>query len=107
MPVVTNKLARNGDEQTDEGGRGFTGVDVGVIGVAAARTADPPYPPRSLWLAMEDYVALIEDRTPMRAWPLPLSRGDVPAVASTIIGQRARWSAVLVVGRPYPPPSGC
>ena len=63
-----------------EGSRGFTGVDVGVIGVAATRTVDPPYPPRSSWLAMEDYVALIDDRTPMRAWPLPLSSGGVPAV---------------------------
>ena len=47
---------------------------------------------------MEGYVDLIEDRTPMRALPLPLSSGDVPAVASAITGLRARLLAVLVVG---------
>ena len=96
--MVTNNLARNGGERTNGGSRGFTGVDVGVIGVAATRTVDPPYPPRSSWLAMEDYVALIDDRTPMRAWPLPLSSGGVPAVVSTITVHRAQFSAVLVVG---------
>jgi hypothetical protein len=98
MPMVTNNLARNGDEQASTGGRGFTGVDVGVIGVATTRTVDPPYPPRSSWLAMEDYVALIDDRTPMHALPLPLSRGDVGTVASAITGHPARLSAALVIG---------
>ena len=92
--MVTNNLARSDAERTNEGGRG-TGVDVGVIGVAAARTVDPPVPS---WLAMEDYAALIDDRTPMRAVPLPLSRGGVDTVASAITGHPTRLSAVLIVG---------
>ncbi len=96
--MVTNSFAGSDDEATNEGSRGFTGIDVGVIGVATARTVDPPLPQRSSWLAMEDYVALIEDRTPMRALPLPLSRGGVPTVASAIAGFPTRLSAVLVVG---------
>ena len=95
--MVTNNLARSDAERTNEGGRG-TGVDVGVIGVAAARTVDPPVPPRSSWLAMEDYAALIDDRTPMRAVPLPLSRGGVDTVASAITGHPTRLSAILIVG---------
>jgi hypothetical protein len=47
---------------------------------------------------MEDYVALIEDRTPMRALPTALSRGGVCRVASAIAGFPTRLSAVLVVG---------
>ena len=54
-------------------------VDVGVIGVAAARTVDPPYPARSSWLAMEDYIA--SSTTGRRfTWPLPLSSSSMPAV---------------------------
>ena len=96
--MVTNSLAGSDDERTNEGSRGFTGIDVGVIGVATARTVDPPFPQRSSWLAVEDYVALIEDRTPMRALPLALSRGGVCTVASAIAGFPTRLSAVLVVG---------
>ncbi|PXW98878.1 hypothetical protein C8E89_14328 [Mycolicibacterium moriokaense] len=96
---MTNGLARNGDQPARAGGRGFfTGVDVGVIGVAAARTMNPPYPPRSSWLAMEDYVALINEATPMRAAPMPLSTRDLPTLVSAITGLRAPVSAVLVVG---------
>jgi hypothetical protein len=98
MPMVTNNLARNGDERTNEDGRELPGVDVGVIGVATSRTVDPACRPRSSWLAMKDYVALIEDRTPMRAAPVPLSTGDVPTVASAITGHQARLSAALVIG---------
>jgi hypothetical protein len=98
MPMVTDDVARSGGEWSDEGGGGFTGVDVGVISIAPVRTADPLDPPRSSWLAMEDYVELIAHRTPTRAVPLPLSTGDVFAVVSAITGLRARLSAVLVVG---------
>jgi hypothetical protein len=98
MPMVTEDVGRSDAEWTDEDSSGFTGVAVGVMGVAAIRTVDPPYPPRSSWLAMQDYVELIEDRTPMRAVPLTLSTGDVPTVVSAITGLRARLSAVLVVG---------
>src|SRR5882757_4193503 len=98
MPMVTGDVARSDAEWTDAGSGEFTGVDVGVIGVAAVRTNDPPHPPRSSWLAMEDYVELIADRTPMRAVPLPLATRDLPTVVSTITGLRARLSAVLVVG---------
>jgi hypothetical protein len=98
LPMVTDDIARSDPEWSDEDSWGFTGVDVGVIGVAAVRTNDPPHPPRSSWMAMQDYVELIADRTPMRALPLPLSTGDVPKVVSAITGLRARLSAVLVVG---------
>jgi hypothetical protein len=98
MPTVTGDVARSDAEWTDEGSSGLAGVDVGVIGVAAVRTNDPPHPPRSSWLAMEDYVALIEDRTPMRAVPMPLSTGNLSTVVSAITGLRARLSAALVVG---------
>ena len=96
--MVTDDLAGNGDEPATERVRGFTGVDVGVIGVAATRTVDPPHPPRSSWLAMEDYVALIDDRTPLHAAALPLSTADVPTVASAITGHPAPLSAAFVVG---------
>ncbi len=96
--MVTGDVARSDAEWTDAGSGEFTGVDVGVIGVAAVRTNDPPHPPRSSWLAMEDYVELIADRTPMRAVPMPLSTRDLPTVVSAITGLGARWSAVLVVG---------
>ena len=96
--MVTNNLASNGDEPAPEGGPGFTGVDVGVIGVAATGTVDPTYPPRSSWLAVQDYVALLSDRTPMHAVALPLSPGDVGAVALAITGHRTRLSAAFVVG---------
>src|SRR5258708_10482875 len=95
LPMVTDDIARSDHEWSDEDSWGFTGVDVGVIGVAAVRTNDPPHPPRSSWLAMQDYVALIADRTPMHAVPLPLSTGDVPKVVSAITGPRARVSAGL------------
>nr|WP_247600207.1 hypothetical protein [Mycobacterium intracellulare] len=88
----------NDDERTNEGSRGFTGIDVGVIGVATARTVDPPFPQRSSWFAMQDYAALIEDRTPLRALPLPLSTGGASRVASAIAGFPTPLSAVLVVG---------
>jgi hypothetical protein len=98
MPMVTGDVARSDAEWTDAGSWGLTGVDVGVIGVAAVRTNDPLDPSRSSWLTKEDYVELIADRTPMRAVPLPLSTGDLSTVVSAITGLRARLSAVLVVG---------
>ena len=89
--MATNDLAGNG--RTDNERIRGTDVDVGVIGVAATRTVDPPLPPRSSWLAMEDYVALIDDRTPMYAVALPLSHGGVATVASAITGHPAPLSA--------------
>jgi len=96
--MVTNGVAGTDDEPTNEGSRGFTGIDVGVIGVATARTVDPPLPQRSSWLAMEDYAAVINERTPMRALLLPLSTGGVWTVASAIAGFPTRLSAALVIG---------
>ena len=96
--MVINNLASNGDKPAPEGGRGFTGVHVGVIGVAATARSTRRYPPRSSWLAMQDYVALLSDRTPMHAVALPLWRGDVGTVASAITGHRTRLSAAFVVG---------
>ncbi len=96
--MVTDDLARGQRDWADEDSRELIGVDVGVVGVGDIATVDPPDPPRSSWLVMEDYAGLIGDRTPMRALSLPLSTGDVPTVVSAITGVRARLSAVLVVG---------
>ncbi|WP_301121315.1 hypothetical protein [Mycolicibacterium fortuitum] len=74
------------------------GVHVGVIGVAAPRTLDLPYPARSSWLAMEDYVALLDDRTPMYGIGIPVSVADPAAVASAITSYPWPLSAVFVVG---------
>jgi len=113
MPMVTGDVARSDAEWTDAGSGEFTGVDVGVIGVAAVRTNDPPHPPRSSWLAMEDYVELIADRTPMRAVPMPLDT-DLPhggvghhrpagtVVAVLVVGLSAAESAAVQRGSPTP-----
>lgn len=51
---------------------------------------------------MEEYGALIEGRTPMRALPMPLSRPDVGVVTSAIASLPAQVSAALVIGLPEP-----
>jgi hypothetical protein len=68
-------------------------IEVGVIGVAATRTR-----PCIAWMAMEDYAALISDRTALRAVRLPLPRGDARTVADRIISFSSPVSAMFVVG---------
>lgn len=71
----------------------LSGVEVGVVGVAATRTR-----PCAAWTAMDDYAALISDRTPLRAVRLPLPRGDARTVVSRIAALTWPVSAVFVVG---------
>lgn len=77
----------------------FTGIQIGVIGIAAFRTG--PFidgVTRSSWSAMEDYAALIEDRAPIRVLRLPMSGGDAHTVASRITDLASRVSGVFVLG---------
>jgi hypothetical protein len=98
MSTVTNSP----DEKTAvavQTGSAVSGADVGVIGVAAprprtcARGLD-----RSAWTAMEGYVALMRDRTLIRALCLPLACADADTVAARIVGLSSRVSVVFVVG---------
>jgi hypothetical protein len=73
--------------------RELSGVEVGVVGVAATRTR-----PCAAWTAMDDYAALISNRTPLNAMRLPLSHRDARSVADRIIGSSWPVSAVFVVG---------
>ena len=77
----------------------FTGIDIGVIGIAGTRKRPSTHgSDRSSWSAMEDYADLIGDRTPLRALRLPLSRSDPHSVAARISALPSRVSAVFVVG---------
>ena len=71
----------------------LSGMEVGVIGVAAARTQ-----PCAAWTAMDDYARLISDRTPLRALRLPLPHADALTVVSQITTLPWPVSAVFVVG---------
>lgn len=76
----------------------LTGIDVAVVGVATRPGPDPQHRPRSSWLAIEDYVALLDDRTTLRAFALPLPTGDANSVRSAVTHTPRPWSAVFVVG---------
>ena len=101
--MTTHNLIENGAEAI-ETGPDDTGVDVGVIGVTPSHTATSPQRTRahagdrSAWPAMEDYAALVRDRTPLRAGCLPLARGGTDTVAARIAALPARVSAVFIVG---------
>jgi hypothetical protein len=71
----------------------LSGMEIGVIGVASTGTQ-----PCAEWTAMDDYAALISDRTPLRTERLPLAQGDARSVASRIINLSWPMSAVFVVG---------
>jgi hypothetical protein len=68
-------------------------MEVSVIGVASTRSQ-----PCAEWTAMHDYAALISDRTPLRALPLPLPYTDARTVMSRITNLPWSVSAVFVVG---------
>jgi hypothetical protein len=71
----------------------LSGVEVGVIGVAATRTQ-----PCSEWTAMDDYAGLISDHTPLRAVRLPLPHTDARSLVSRITNLPQPVSSVFVVG---------
>lgn len=101
---MTHNRTENGGGAAVETGPDVTGIDVGVIGVAAPRTRS--HAPRTCardmdrlaWTAMEDYAALVRDRTPVRAGCLPLARAGADTVAARIAGLPSHVSAVFVVG---------
>jgi hypothetical protein len=96
--MVTNNPNEDGGAAI-ETGSDVTGIDVGVIGVVAPWTQTRGQRvDRSAWTAMEDYAALVRDRTPIRALFLPLARADAATVAARIAGLPSRVSAVFVVG---------
>jgi hypothetical protein len=71
----------------------LSGMEVGVIGVASARSQ-----PCAEWTELDDYAALISDRTPLRSVRLPLSHTDAHTVVSRITNLPWPVSAVFVVG---------
>jgi hypothetical protein len=71
----------------------LSGMEVGVIGVAANRSR-----PCAAWTAMDDYAGLISDRTPIRAVRLPLPRSDAGTVVARIANLQWSVSAVFLVG---------
>jgi hypothetical protein len=71
----------------------LSGMEVGVVGVAASR-----FQPCPEWTAMDNYAALISSRTPLRAVRLPLPRSDARTVVSRITDPPWPLSAVFVVG---------
>ena len=98
MSTVTSNPNQNGAVAVQTGSD-VTGVDVGVIGVAAPRPRTGAQGlDRSAWTAMEGYVALVCDRTPIRALCLPLACNDADTVAARIVGLSSRVAVVFVVG---------
>lgn len=100
--MTTHNLIENG--AAIETGPDDTGVDVGIIGVTASLAATSPQRTRayggdrSAWPAVEDYAALVRDRTPLCAGCLPLARGSIDTLAARIAALPARVSAVFIVG---------
>lgn len=103
-PVKTPNLVASGTGAAVQTGPDVTGIDVGVIGVAAPRTRSHPSGLRArdmdrlTWTAMEDYAALVRHRTTVRAGCLPLARAGADTVAARIAGLPSHVSAVFVVG---------
>lgn len=74
-------------------------IDVGVIGVSSPRSVTGARDgDRAVWTPMEDYAALLRERTPLRAGCLPLAPADPNAVAARIARLPSRVSAVFLVG---------
>jgi hypothetical protein len=71
----------------------LSGVEVGVIGVAATRSR-----PCAAWTAMKDYAVLISARTPIRTVRVALPPGDARTVVARITNMPRPVSAVFVVG---------
>ncbi|MBP2452403.1 hypothetical protein JOF57_002316 [Mycolicibacterium lutetiense] len=75
------------------------GIDIGILGSDRCRKpTGATVLDRSAWVAMENYAALVRERTAIRAGCLPLVQGSVDAIATRIAGLSDCVSAVFVVG---------
>ncbi|MBO8150818.1 hypothetical protein HYG77_36470 (plasmid) [Rhodococcus sp. ZPP] len=96
---MTNNHDGDASGPPDDPGMALTGISVAVVAVSTSRSrTSGSARTRTPWVAMEDYAALIRERTPMRALHLPLTTGDPHVVADRVIGLGTGVSAVFVVG---------
>ncbi|MFC9964468.1 hypothetical protein ACFVH4_09510 [Nocardia ignorata] len=72
------------------------GLDVAVVAVADSRHSRSAG--RNAWRAMDDYAALLTERTPMRGLAIPLTTTDPHTVAERIVELPSRVAAVLLIG---------
>lgn len=87
------------DDATVEADADVLDIDIGVIGVAAPRShTNADHTDRAVWTAMENYAALLRERTRLRAGCLPLVPADPNAVAARIARMPSRVSAVFILG---------
>lgn len=83
----------------DGAGPVLTGVSVAVVAVSTTGSRPAGSAPTwSPWVAMEDYAALIRERTPMRALSVPVTTRDPDVLTERVLGLPAGVSAVFVVG---------
>lgn len=75
-----------------------TAVGITTVGVAAVRTPSTRARDRAVWVAMENYAALITEAIPRRAVPLPLTQNDPAAVAARLTQLPSRVAAVFLIG---------
>ncbi|MDI9918799.1 hypothetical protein [Rhodococcus sp. IEGM 1379] len=86
------------NNEVHTGNKLFTGIDVAIVGVSASRSHRAATRTRSPWEAMEDYAAMICDRTALHAVRLPLATTDVNTVIARVLGLQPSISAAFVVG---------
>ncbi|MDV6247815.1 hypothetical protein [Rhodococcus opacus] len=96
---MTNNHDGGASGPPDGAGPVLTGISVAVVAVSTtgSRTAGSART-RPPWVAMEDYAALIRERTPMRALCLPVTTGDPHVLTERILGLPTAVAAVFVVG---------
>ncbi|MCZ4588096.1 hypothetical protein O4328_31145 [Rhodococcus opacus] len=84
----------------DGPGMALAGIAVAVLAVSATRSPSTAGSARTRtpWAAMEDYAALIRERTPLRALCLPVTTGDPQVLTERILGLPTAVAAVFVVG---------
>jgi hypothetical protein len=95
---VTNKHD-GGASGPPDGGMTCRGVGVAVVAVSAPRSPTTGAArTRTPWVAMEEYAALIRDRTPLRPLPLPVTTADPQVLTEHIIGLPSGMAVVFVLG---------
>ena len=109
MTMTTNTPGNNGGERVEkvETCPDVTGIGVAILGVTATpkRPGTPGMEPCA-WTAVEDYAAVVHDRTGIRAGRLLLAHRGADAVAVRIAELPGSVSAVFVVGM-SPSQSAC
>ncbi|WP_016880564.1 MULTISPECIES: hypothetical protein [unclassified Rhodococcus (in: high G+C Gram-positive bacteria)] len=97
---MTNNHDGGTSDRPDGPGIALTGIAVAVLAVSATRSPSTTgsVRTRTPWAAMEDYAALIRQRTPMRALSVPVTTGDPDVLTERILGLPTGLSAVFVVG---------